>query len=414
MSYSQTCPLCSNLRVALVRRDQHAFTCPACHTTFAEVPLSLTRTAQYGGKSGGSNSGGGWAPGSSPFGKGGGSGSSINQHVVDEGLDAIMSRTHMPMPIDPTRNMEKRLEPMHNQTEEDEIPYHLSLNERMRLRIQKEIRRRDKAVSDCADSIHKNSPAYIQEHFQPKQEHMQGMEENLEKRRFYKDNAKKDPREDESPPQDKPTRIHSVASLQHRLQRTAGEDDIIRGTGRMQGDGSEEDDPEDPTNIENQRRHNIPMGRTPLLTEGSDLDNYLQKSGTEDWGGSSMNGNPGSDVSGPNATTLISDYPGMDEIGDHSAPKTPGIASPVNSPETANNPGNSVGAGGGSSYGSVNDPYQGIESKMDKLHREPQGPPHDPYSSWSESDWKNQGKEPQGLSDTYNQKNLDFSGGSGH
>ena len=394
MSNNMTCPLCpTSLRVALVSRGAEEFICPACHTKFSEVPITQTRVAQYGGKSGGGNSGGGWAPGSSPLGKGGAGSQNINQHVVDEGLDAIMSHTHRPMAIDPERNLEKRLEPMHAYAEEDGIPYNLSLDERMRLRIKKEIHRRDKSISDCADSIRENSPSYIQQHFKPKPEHMQGMEVTLEKRRVQKPDSPRNPREDESPKQDKPSRIHSVASIHNSLLRIAGEDDIIRGTGRMTGDGSDEDDTEDPTNIENQRRHNLPMGQTPILTDGADLDNYLQKGSTQDWGGSAMNGAPGSDVSGPNVTTLISDYPAMDEIGDHSAPMTPGIASPV------------------AKFEKANDPYAGIEEKMNSLHSEPQGPPHDPYSSWSESDWKNQGTEPQGLSDTYPQKGLDMSGG---
>jgi hypothetical protein len=354
------------------------------------------RTAQFGGSSSGNNAGGGWQPGSSPFGKGSGNsgGSGMNRNQVDEGLDAMMSRTHMPMPLDPERNMEKRLEPMHAYIEDDSIPYHLTLDERMKLKVKREVRRRERALEQASRSIDENTPAYINKHFPPKPEHMVGIEATLESRRVQKPGDARHPREDVSPPLDRPTRIHPVMSdsqvrrdLLSRLAsearlsapdtRTASEDDMPHGPGRMSGDGSDsDDDTDDPFDIERARNSTTPLGRTPLLTEGADLDQYMDAANKANFGDNGLNMGTHMDQVNP------------DQVGYHEAAPNPYMQ---DTPEAAPHP--------MQEFRSENDTNLTTEQKL--KGRPTVDTPKDPYRSERRDEWTNQGDEPQGVADKY-------------
>ena len=216
-----------------------------------------TRVAQYGGVGGGSAPWSGSSSGSS-------GGGQANSYVVDISLDGLMAKTHKPAPIDPQRNMEKRLEPFHTWAEEDLIPYELSPKERTRLKLRKEVRRRERSYEDCARSLYENSPAYIKEHYKPSSQQLMTMEEQLGARRRNEiaDKEKRekgeDPRAEAMPKRDTPTRRHPV-DIPHFMQpvyastrtvrflesiRLAGDGySLFRQPNRMQGEeeGTEDD-----------------------------------------------------------------------------------------------------------------------------------------------------------------------------
>jgi hypothetical protein len=137
----------------------------------------------------------------------------INSHYVDEGLDAIMSRTHKNPPIDENRNIEKRLEPSHVFYEEDEIPYHLSPVERKKLKIKKNIWRREHLLQETKRSIDENTPAFIRDNFHPSPQQLRTLEQSLSPLHLEPRNLAPHPRENESPAQDRPTRYHTVANI---------------------------------------------------------------------------------------------------------------------------------------------------------------------------------------------------------
>ncbi len=169
------CPKCEGKKdVILVATGQDQYACPRCRCVFPTTPS--VRVAQLGG---GGQTSPSWAPGSTPGGTGRGGGYGINQSFIDRGLDAIISLTHRPMPIDPHRNIEKRLEPQHTRGEENSIPYDLNFEDRQKIKLKNEIQRREKFYEDCAKSIAENSPQYIQEHFPIQPEHSHTIEESL-------------------------------------------------------------------------------------------------------------------------------------------------------------------------------------------------------------------------------------------
>jgi hypothetical protein len=185
------------------------------------------RTAQYGGRGGQPSNN---APGSNPLGRGQSrSGPSFNDFAQDVGLDGRMEAGRKyNCPLDPNRNIEKRLESRHQFGEEDAIPYELSFKERVRLKVRQQVRRREKYLEDADKRQRENTPEFIQKQFKPKEETMRTMEESLDARRLRKDDH--DRKMDPLPEQVQPTRRHSIAQ---KLQDWIGSDDqqyIFSGT----------------------------------------------------------------------------------------------------------------------------------------------------------------------------------------
>lgn len=233
------------------REDGQAYCLRCRQTVCSQVISSDVNTpsrivvAQYGGVGSGMSP---FAPGSTPGGAG-----KFNTFNVDVSLDGLMAKTHRPAPVDPERNMEKRLEPFHKHIEEDLIPYHLSQKERTRLKIRKEVRRREKFLADCAKSIDQNSVAYIKEHFKPTPQQSLTMDGLLASRRTNELAAKKRAENGQSEQvereikRDLPQRRHVVdvhnyiglaANVSKHLTnlRLAKDDSFFRHPNRMRGE----------------------------------------------------------------------------------------------------------------------------------------------------------------------------------
>jgi hypothetical protein len=148
------------------------------------------RIAQFGGVGGGGN-GNAFQPGGSPIGRGGSNrgGHEINIYVdEDASFDKLLRRTHIE-PDNRDVNIESRLTPQHKNYE-DLIPYELTPEERMRAKFKAQLHNYKNSLENAANSLLKNSPAYIKEHYHPKPEHMMTMEQALEDRHKYKKDFK--------------------------------------------------------------------------------------------------------------------------------------------------------------------------------------------------------------------------------
>ena len=188
--------------------------CPRCHSKFSDTSGKMQRVAQFGGQMPRPN---GFGPGSSPVFNGT---STKNRGVnirFESSIDSVISRTHRPAPIDPERNVEKRLEQFHTQGEENDINYELSPKERRQLKLRKEIRRREKFYEDAAKRVNQNTVHFIKENFQPAPEFMMTREEALGKKRKYESLEPRSIQDNESPEQAKPERRHTVAKIKHGL-----------------------------------------------------------------------------------------------------------------------------------------------------------------------------------------------------
>ncbi len=191
----------------LIKKSEINFGCPRCHSQF-EIDNGKIVTAQFGGNIAKPTMSG---PGSSPLFKGLSNKNRGTNTRFETSIDTILSRTHRPAPIDPERNVEKRLEQFHVHFEDDSIPYELDIKERARLKVRQDIRRREKFYEDAANRVEENSVQYIKENFHPSPEHVQSLEESLSSRRKYEKVKEKSINDDESPDQIAPTRRHSVA-----------------------------------------------------------------------------------------------------------------------------------------------------------------------------------------------------------
>ena len=230
------------------------------------------RTAQFGGVGGGGN-GAPFQPGGSPIGRGGGNrgGHEINLYVdEDASFDKLLRRTH----IEPdTRdvNIESRLTPQHKNYEEL-IPYELTPEERLRAKFRAQLHNYKKSLENAASDLMKNSPAYIQDHYQPKKEHMMTMEQSLENRHKYNKDFKY-PREEYKDP-DKPERLHFAIS-DREINRIA-EDYAISRRNRMT-----DEYPEDRNQFDEQQYKYLPVGKTPKseveILEADGLNEYFKK-----------------------------------------------------------------------------------------------------------------------------------------
>jgi len=357
----QSCPKCESQGAAafLVKSAaSDAFCCPRCHARFDDEK-SIRTAAGYGGTGSGPSP---WSPGMSPFagGKKGGN-YGINDFGIDMSFDAIISRTHNPPQDDPERNIEKRLEPMHSHHEEDAIPYLLSPAQRKKLKTKKQVRRHFKEMADSDRSVDENSVEFIRNNFNPKPEHMRTLEESLFS--AHRVQPKKHKFEDEVPPQIKPERVHTAAPI------------TMHGRNTVYGPSNTEHEREiTPYNVENFRlKHPFGIGNAITHNTGMEVDRLLGETYKADFGGGE----------GYNVETLL-DYPNADQIGPHSAPKTP---APLSSVEDID---------------SALDPFLTIEQKNERQRREKSRRlPNDPYSQYSEHEYKGEGKEPLGVADKY-------------
>jgi hypothetical protein len=224
------------------------------------------RTAQFGGVGGGGN-GAPFQPGSSPIGRGGGNrgGHEINLYVdEDAGFDKLLRKTHIE-PDNRDVNMESRLTPQHKNYEEL-IPYELTSEERMRAKFRAQLHNYKKSLENAADTLMKNSPAYIKEHYRPKDEHMMTMEQSLENRHKYNKDFKY-PREEYKDP-DKASRLHF--SISDKAINRIAEDYAIRRRNRIT-----DEYPEDRNEFDEAQFTRPSLGKTPVLEFGEELDNYI-------------------------------------------------------------------------------------------------------------------------------------------
>lgn len=191
----------------LIKKSENNFGCPRCHSQF-EIDNGKIVTAQFGGNIAKPTMHG---PGSSPLFKGLSNKNRGTNTRFETSIDTILSRTHRPAPIDPERNVEKRLEQFHVHSEDDAIPYELDIKERARLKIKKEIRRREKFYEDAANRVEENSVQFIKENFHPAKEQVTTLEESLSSRRKYEKMKEKSIVEDEASEQIPASRRHTVA-----------------------------------------------------------------------------------------------------------------------------------------------------------------------------------------------------------
>jgi hypothetical protein len=348
----------------LFNNNQQAYICPRCFNADTEENV---RTAQFGGATGGQPNP--FSPGSKPPGAGG-TGSKnygINNFSADKTFDSILSQTHNPPAVDENRNFESRLEVFHKHHEEDMIPYWLTPDEREKLRIKKEIRRRHKNNEDAKKMVETNSVPYIKQYFPPRSEHITPKEVQLSNLHKYKDGAKIK-FENELPEVIRPERIHMAQARSHGRSNPFW-DETWRNT----------DEENAYPNFDNIRMHTpVGLGNAKLLEKGSDLDEYLNEAYTSNWGG----------ADGPNETNLI-DYPNADNIGDYSWGFGEKIPSSINK-----------------DIDSELDAFTTIEQQLEKTKRQPSPNrnPNDPYSYWSAYEMaKGTGTpgEPLGATDTY-------------
>jgi hypothetical protein len=233
---------------------------------------SNIKIAQFGGVGGGySNS---YSPGASPLTKGSGGGpGGVNTNNDDNNtLNKQIERTHMDMDMSDD-NIEARLSHQHKYYEENKN-YRLTPEERLREKFRAKLHQMHEELQSHADSLFKNSPEYIAKHFQPKSQHIETYETQLEKRHQYKP-SQKFQYEDEIVPQIKPSRIHYSIS-ENDIIKVAQE---IQKTRRNRLTDFKEPTYESEDPIPEQMGGYSPLGKTPTLIkfdQESDLDDYFQ------------------------------------------------------------------------------------------------------------------------------------------
>jgi len=203
------CDKCSTSTQLIKKADTNTYGCPRCHSQFSIENNKLVRTAQFGGNRSKRTRHG---PGSSPIFNGLKRPNQGINSKYETSIDNIISRTHNPAPIDPERNMEKRLEIFHTQAEEDSIPYKLDPKERHRLKIRKEIRRREKFYEDAAKRIDTNTVEYIKNNIGVPENQTTSIEEQLASKRKYEESKPSPISQDVSPTQISPERRHTLAT----------------------------------------------------------------------------------------------------------------------------------------------------------------------------------------------------------
>jgi len=349
----------------LFNDTRHAHVCPRCFSAANED--ENVRTAQFGGATGGRPNS--FSPGTSPMGQGspGSKNYGINDFGSDKTFDSIISGTHNPPQIDEHRNIERRLEVYHKHKEEDMIPYWLTSEEREKLRIKKEVRRRQQWLQKSKNMVDTNAVPYIQENFQPKPEHMTPMEMQLANLHKYKPGHKMK-YEDELPEVIRPERIHMAQAVTH-------------GRTSPFFDETQRDDEEEQAypGFDNIRMHTpLGLGNAKILEHGAELDDYLDNAYKADWGG----------AEGPREPVLM-DIPNADNVGNHTWGFGEKIPSAVH----------------GEIDGDL-DAFMPLEEQLEKTKKQPspERNPNDPYSYWSE--WETAKGvqtpgEPLGFADKY-------------
>ena len=228
------------------------------------------KTAQFGGVGGGGN-GSPFAPGKSPIGSGGKNpgGYEVNSDWDEnKTLEKMLAKTHEDMDLS-DRNFESRLTPQHKYFEENKA-YVLTSAERLKEKFRSELHAYKKSLEEHAESLHKNSVKYIQEHYKLTDGDLKTMEQRLHERRHFDDSKKREFKyEDQVPDQIKPERAHPVLS-DRQLNRIAT---IVMRDKLTQ----ENDEDEEQRNIFDIKRFEYaPIGRTPILTHGDELQQYFE------------------------------------------------------------------------------------------------------------------------------------------
>ena len=378
------CPKCAeNKRVALVKRPLEAdaeqeYGCPRCHGRFAEAEGGeMVRVAQFGGIGGGPA---GWAPGSSPMGRHRGTSNGAGRLYSGAGtakdMQSVLQRTYNPPDPDPTRNWEKRLEPFHQHDEENQIPYHLSLQERHRLRVRKQIRLRQEYLADCAKSMEENSVPFIRENFHPKPQQVITLEEALDSKRRLKDDDRS-PLEDDVPPQEPAQRRHyEQPTYRHASPK------VNRSIQTIFDNPEDEEAPKDPFGADKNRKHKTQfdgyINHTPVMNTGLEVEQNLGKlNDYTQW---------------LNESTILDFYPDVDEPA---RPNPDPVPSPlIDNAEQAED--------GNGPMKLADDPNVPLEGKLSALNdSEPKRAPQITRKAPRYDEWKHEGKEPQGNADSY-------------
>jgi len=220
---------------------------------------NIKTAAGFGGVGGAGS--GAWSPGGNPISKGGQTPGNFNHFVDDASFEVIISRIHQDAPDDPERNMEARLVSQHTYKEDDAVNNLdiLDMDERNAFKLRSKLRAHKHMLEKAATQMKAN----------PHHEKIQNstMEESLKARRKYKDGQKFD-YEDDVPAQIKPERVHYSSSSNER---------VAIDFNYRRRDQINEVEPGDADAWWNATKNKVPMGKTPLLTEGAELDTYFKE-----------------------------------------------------------------------------------------------------------------------------------------
>jgi hypothetical protein len=148
--------------------------------------------------------------------------------------------------------------------------YVLTREERLKEKFRAELHSYKKSLEEHADNLHKNSVKYIQEHNKLTEDDLQTMEQRLHQRRHFDDSKKRQFKyEDQVPDQIKPERSHSILS-DTQLNRIATI--VMRDKLTQEND----EDVEERNVFDIKRFEYAPIGRTPILTHGDELQQYFE------------------------------------------------------------------------------------------------------------------------------------------
>lgn len=300
------------------------------------------RTAQFGGVGGGGTPSP-FTPGRKPMGvgKSQGQNSAVNMYInEDDSFERILSRTHQDNEYNDD-NIETKLTMFHKQNVEmGFINYELTPLERLQVKYRAVLHNYKLNLEREADSLLKNSPAYIKENFKTDKKHLQTMEQSLEARHKYKSDTKY-PREEYQDP-DRPSRIHFALSEEQLIRiarEIANPDDENYAVGLF---GSEVTEPVPGEQRKFDERFNNFPEMSYIKLDGQDgfdgLNNYLDNSAKSNRDGLSDKYNE----------TTIQDYPNPDGKANVSPAQLENKPTP------------------GSQYPNANDPNMTTEAKMHK------------------------------------------------
>jgi len=291
------------------------------------------RTAQFGGVGGGGTPSP-FTPGRKPMGvgKSQGQNSAVNMYInEDDNFEKILSRTHQDNEFNDD-SIETKLTIFHKQNVEmGFINYELTPLERLQVKYRAILHNYKITLEKEADSLIKNSPAYIKENLKTDKKHLMTMEQSLEDRHKYKPDTKY-PREDYQDP-DKPSRSHFALS-EEQMTRIAFEisnddkqDYEVGQRGRVT-----KDYPKDERNVvDNHRFRHLPE-MSYITLDGEDgfqgFENYLDNSAKSNRDGFSSTWNE----------STIQDYPNPDGKANVNPAQLQNKPVPGNQYPNANNP----------------------------------------------------------------------------